>query len=55
MRIQVTHDGMVEINEKTYDPLEARSHALALLEAADNALTQQARNYAFTTNQRINQ
>jgi len=52
MDIQVTHDGLVEINGAPHDPLEARLHALLLLEAADSALTQNARNHAFRAKQR---
>lgn len=52
MNIEITLTGDVEINGQPHDPLNARHHALRLLEAADQALTQQARNFSFTTKQR---
>ena len=55
MNIAVTHEGLVEADDHTLDPLAARSLALELMKAADQALTQQARNYSFRTHQRTTQ
>lgn len=52
MNIVVTHEGLVEADDRTLDPLAARSLGLKLMKAADQALTQQARNFSFTTKQR---
>lgn len=47
--VEVWHDGTLIA---TVHPYTARSLGLELLQAADSALTQAARNFAFRTNQR---
>lgn len=57
MNTQVTVDAEVELwhdgtHVTTLHPYTARSLGLELLTAADSALTQDARNFAFRANQR---